>query len=68
MAEKKSGGGSGHRKSPGPAHSQAQWRWMYGTHRSFAHRWAEEIVAERGPKTGYHSLPERKTASAERGK
>jgi hypothetical protein len=41
-------------------HSQAQWRWAYATHQEFAHRWADEIVATRGKKTGYHSLPGRK--------
>lgn len=50
----------GHRKSPGPAHSQVQWRWMYATKQPFAHKWAEQIVAERGKKTGYHSLPRNK--------
>ncbi|HEV2346355.1 MAG TPA: hypothetical protein VGS97_19805 [Actinocrinis sp.] len=43
-------------------------RFLYATGKPFAHRWAEEIVATRGPKTGYHSLPEKKTASARRGK
>ena len=47
-------------KSPGPAHSQAQWRWMYATRQPFAHKWSEQIVAERGPKTGFHSLPRNK--------
>lgn len=47
-------------KSPGPAHSKAQWAWMFATHQPFAHKWAEQIVAERGPKTGYHSLPRNK--------
>lgn len=49
-------------------HSKAQWRFLYGTHKPFAHKWADEIVATRGPKTGYHSLPDKKTASARRGK
>lgn len=52
---------SGHRRSPGPMHSQAQWRWAYATHQSFARRWADEVVAERGKKTGFHSLPKRKS-------
>lgn len=43
-------------------------RFLYGTHKPFAHKWAEEIVATRGKKTGYHSLPPKKTASARRGK
>lgn len=44
-------------KSPGPMHSQAQWRYLYAIKAPFAHKWAEQIVAERGKKTGYHSLP-----------
>lgn len=47
----------GHHKSPGPMHSKAQWRYLYAIKAPFAHRWAEQVVAERGPKTGYHSLP-----------
>jgi hypothetical protein len=41
-------------------HSQAQWRYLYAIQAPFAHKWAEQIVAERGPKTGYHSLPKNK--------
>jgi len=52
---------SGHRKSPGPAHSKAQWRWMYATHQPFAKKWSDEVVATRGKKTGFHALPERKS-------
>lgn len=52
---------SGHHKSPGPAHSKAQWRWMYATHQPFAHKWADQVVAERGKKTGFRALPNRKT-------
>lgn len=48
------------RKSPGPMHSQKQWRFLFATHKPFARRWADEIVATRGRKTGYHSLPVRK--------
>lgn len=48
--------------------SRAQWRFLMATHKPFAHRWADAVVAERGPKTGYRSLPEKKTASARRGK
>lgn len=61
MAESK-----GEHKSPGPAHSKAQWGWMFATHKSFAHKWAETVVAERGKKTGYRSLPDRKTATGKR--
>lgn len=56
------------KKSPGPMHSKAQWRMLFATHKPFAHKWAEQVVATRGPKTGYRSLPDKKTASAERGK
>ena len=48
-------------------HSKAQWRFLFGTHKPFAHKWAEQVVAERGPRTGYRSLPAKKTASARRG-
>lgn len=51
---------TGHRRSPGPAHSKAQWRFLFATHKPFAHRWAEAIEASRGVKTGYRSLPARK--------
>lgn len=50
------------RKSPGPMHSQAQWRFLYATHKTFAHRWADRVVHSRGKKVGYHSLPIRKGA------
>lgn len=43
-------------------HSKAQWRFLYATKKPFAHKWAEQVVAERGPKTGYRSLPDRKGA------
>jgi hypothetical protein len=66
MADGRKSGGE--HESPGPAHSKAQWRWMYATKKPWAHAWAEQVVAERGPKTGYRSLPEKKTASARRGK
>jgi hypothetical protein len=33
---------------------------MFATKKPFAHRWAEQIVAERGKKTGYRSLPKNK--------
>jgi hypothetical protein len=48
------------RKSPGPMHSQAQWRFLFASHKPFARKWANEVVAERGKKTGYRSLPNRK--------
>ena len=43
--------------SPGPMHSQAQWRYLYAVKAPFAHKWADQIVAQRGKKTGYHTLP-----------
>lgn len=49
-------------------HSKAQWRFLYATHKPFAHKWAEQNVAEGGKKTAYHALPEKKTLSARRGK
>lgn len=52
--------GSGHRKSPGPMHSKAQWRYLFASHKPFARKWADEVVAERGKKTGFRSLPTRK--------
>lgn len=42
--------------------SKAQWRWAYATHQPFAHKEAEKVVATRGKKTGYRSLPRRKGA------
>jgi hypothetical protein len=50
------------RKSPGPMHSKAQWRFLFATHKKFAHKWAEKIERTRGVKTGYRSLPDRKGA------
>lgn len=55
-------------KSPGPMHSKAQWRFLYATRKPFAHKWAEQVVAERGPTSGYRSLPDKKTDSARRGR
>lgn len=50
----------GPRKSPGPNHSKAQWRFLFATHKPFAHEWAERNVAEGGKKTAFRALPERK--------
>lgn len=52
---------SGKRKSPGPMHSQAQWAYLFASRKPWAKKWADEIVAELGKKTGYHSLPKRKS-------
>jgi hypothetical protein len=49
-------------------HSKAQWRFLFATKKPFAHKWADQIVAERGKKTGYRTLPDKKTVSARRGK
>ena len=68
MTDKKQGGGGVAHSSPGPMHSQAQWRFLFASKKPFAHKWAEQVVAERGPKTGYRSLPPKKTVSARRGK
>jgi hypothetical protein len=57
MATKKSGG---KRKSPGPMHSRKQWGYLFAQKKPFAKKWADQIVATRGKKTGYHSLPVRK--------
>jgi hypothetical protein len=54
--DKKDHGG----KSPGPMHSKAQWRFLMATHKTFAHRWAHQVEAEKGKVTGYRSLPDRK--------
>jgi hypothetical protein len=47
-------------------HSQAQWGFLFATHKPFARRWAEQVVAERGKTTGYRSLPPRTTATGKR--
>lgn len=38
-------------------HSKAQWRWAYATHKPFAKKWADQIVATRGKVAGYRALP-----------
>ena len=43
--------------------SKAQWRWMFSTHQTFAHRWAEHVEATRGKKVGTGRC---RTASARR--
>lgn len=55
-----------HRRK-GPFRSRAQWRWAFATHKRFAHRWAREIVATRGPRVGYHSLPYKVSATSAAG-
>jgi len=50
------------KNSPGPMHSQAQWRFLFATKKPFAHKWAHETQAERGgPKVAYHTLPKRES-------
>lgn len=44
--------------------SQAQWRYLMAIKAPFAHRWAEAVVAERGPKTGFRSLPKNKAGGS----
>ena len=53
--------GSMHRKSPGPFHSKAQWRWAFATKAPFAEKWAHQVEAERGKVTGFRSLPRNKS-------
>ena len=40
------------RKSPGPFHSKAQWRWGWATHKRFARKWAHRSAP-------YKTLPRR---------
>lgn len=44
--------------------SQQQWRWAWATHQPWARRWSEAVVAERGPKTGFRSLPKNKAGGS----
>jgi len=55
---------AGHRKSPGPMHSKAQWRYLFARfgNRGFVKRWAEHIETTRGKRVGYRALPRRKGA------
>jgi hypothetical protein len=41
-------------------HSRKQWGYLFAQKKPFAKKWADQIVATRGKKTGYHSLPVRK--------
>lgn len=52
------------RKSPGPFHSKAQWRWAFATKKRFARRWAHRTPG--GPKVRYRRLPARKSAPGAR--
>jgi hypothetical protein len=49
------------RKSPGPMHSRAQWRFLFAKHgnRGFVKRWARAIEYTRGKHAGFDSLPPR---------
>ena len=47
-------------KSPGPMHSKAQWRFLFATHKPFAHKWAHQTAG--GPIVRYRRLPMRKGA------
>jgi hypothetical protein len=42
--------------------SKAQWRFLFATHKKFAHKWAERVERSGGVKTGYRALPARKGA------
>ena len=46
------------RKSPGPMHSKAQWRYLFATHKPFARKWAHKTPG--GKKVRYRRLPPRK--------
>jgi hypothetical protein len=50
------------RKSPGPMHSKAQWRYLFARfgNKGFTKRWARQVEARGGKKTGYRALPLRK--------
>jgi hypothetical protein len=52
------------RKSPGPMHSKAQWAYLFSRfgNRGFVKRWARQVEAQGGKKTGYRALPARKGA------
>jgi hypothetical protein len=51
-------GRGGHRGGKPPIRSKAQWRFLFGTHKSFAHRWAH--MTPGGPIVRYRRLPARK--------
>jgi hypothetical protein len=40
--------------------SKAQWKFLFATHKKFAHKWAERVERSGGVKTGYRALPARK--------
>jgi hypothetical protein len=40
--------------------SKAQWKFLFATHKKFAHKWAERVERSDGVKTGYRALPARK--------
>jgi hypothetical protein len=45
----------------GKVRSQAQWRWMWATHQSFARRWSHARKRAAGRTKGYRTLPARKS-------
>jgi len=45
-----------------PMRSQSQWRFLFGTHKPFARRWAHETPG--GPKKRYQRLPVKVTTKA----
>ncbi|MEV5710161.1 hypothetical protein [Actinoallomurus sp. NPDC052274] len=59
MSQRKDAGGKKPRKSPGPFHSQAQWRWAFATHQPFAHKWAVRTTG-----TPAHGTPQGRAAYA----
>lgn len=45
-------------------HSKAQWRYLFARfgNKGFVKRWAREVEARGGKKTGFRALPRRKGA------
>lgn len=44
----------------GAVRSRAQWRWMFATKQTFAHKWARKRKRTYGKKTDYRTLPPRR--------
>lgn len=54
----------GHRGGHPPIRSKSQWKYLFATHKSFAHRWAHQTPG--GKVIRYRRLPTRKTAPSAR--
>jgi hypothetical protein len=50
----------GHRGGKPPIRSKSQWRFLFASKKTFAHRWAH--MTPGGPKIRYRRLPTRKSA------